>query len=360
MKIIYDNIIFSQQRAGGISVVWFEILSRAIQDKDFKLKFIEYKKCYDNIFRKQLTIKLDRIELKSGLFLKVRRYLNPCIRTNERFIFHSSYYRTSSNSYAINITTVHDFTYEKYFSGIFKWLHCKQKYNAILNADCIICISENTKKDLIHYVPKVRVDKIKVVYNGVADDYYPIISKQDKSLELSEVPYVLFVGSRESYKRFDFAIDAIKDTVYRLYVVGGGGFSESEIKLLNSKLGEHRYKHLSFIDNSILNEYYNSAFCLIYPSEYEGFGIPVIEAQKAGCPVIAYNGSSIIEIAEGSALLYKNDSIEEIQHHLKSLNDVTIRTNLIEKGKSNAKRFSWEKTYKAYKNIYTELFLLNK
>ena len=102
---------------------------------------------------------------------------------------------------------------------------------------------------------------------------------------------------------------------------------------------------------------YNNAFCLLYPSSYEGFGIPVIEAQKAGCPVISSKFSSIPEITNDSALLIENISENEIVYYMRNLlNDSSLNSNIIEKGISNSNRFSWDKTHeetvKFYKRIY--------
>ena len=106
--------------------------------------------------------------------LRYKRYLPvTCKNVNESFIFHSSYFRISSNPNAINITTVHDFTYEYFYHGLHKWIHCWQKYYAIRKSKYVVCISENTKKDLLNFLPDVDEKKIHVIYNGVSDDYYP-------------------------------------------------------------------------------------------------------------------------------------------------------------------------------------------
>ena len=136
MDLIFDNIIFSLQKAGGISVVWTELLKRVLKDPSLNACFIEEPN--HNIFRKSLEIS-ENLILKNppSLFpLTLRRYLNPQI--NKEGIFHSSYYRTVTNHNVINITTVHDFTYEYFRSGIPKLIHSNQKGNAIQNSKKII------------------------------------------------------------------------------------------------------------------------------------------------------------------------------------------------------------------------------
>ena len=170
MKIIYDNIIFSSQKTGGISVVWYELLKRIILDTRFLSFFIEYPDSKKNIFRKKLNLHNNKVFLKNGLSLKLRRYFNPSISSKDKFIFHSSYYRTSNNLNAINITTVHDFTYEYFSTGLKRFVHTYQKNNAIKKSDFIICISKKTKKNLLKLVDGVDEAKIRVIYNGVSEN----------------------------------------------------------------------------------------------------------------------------------------------------------------------------------------------
>ncbi len=353
--IYLDNIIFSLQKSGGISAVWYEHLKRLLKDEmaNDKLKIIEYDSAEDNIFRQELQINDSIVHKKSSKFLKIRRYINPVITSlSESFIFHSSYYRTCGNKESINITTVHDFTYEYFTKGFPKIVHCLQKYQSIRNSDLIICISQNTKNDLLKFLPDVDENKVRVVYNGVSDDYIQI--QDHKITHSEEEPFVLFVGARGGYKNFALAVEALAETHFKLVVVGAP-LSDFEIKHLESKLGNKRYKYKGRVSNLELNRLYNSAFCLLYPSSYEGFGIPVIEAQKAGCPVIAANCSSIPEIVGDKSLLINCFSVAEIVKKLIILKThPSIREELIELGIENSKRFSWDITYSNILKIYNE------
>jgi mannosyltransferase len=357
MKIIFDNIVFSLQKAGGISVVWYEIIKRAINEPTYDISFIEYNDSSKNIFRNKLSIPANYIIQKSNSLLAIKRYLNISIKSDKKFIFHSSYYRTCKKKNAINITTVHDFTYEKYKHGLAKRIHCFQKYNAIKNSDVVVCISENTKNDLLFYLPTIDKLKIEVIYNGVSNDYFKITSEVE--LHFKKLNYVLFVGSRENYKRFDLTVDVLKDFDYKLVIVGGGNLTSDEIEFLNMKLGKNNYLHLGRLKNEELNLYYNNAFCLLYPSEYEGFGIPVIEAQKAGCPVIAFNGSSIKEISNNSCVLFEKHDKKDVSECLKKLTNNSYRDKIVAKGLENAKLFTWEKTYSDYLAIYNRFKTVN-
>ena len=164
LKIIYDNIIFSLQKAGGISVYWYELIKR-LQNKNNVLFF---EKNNENIFSKNLNIKT---HIESRLPIKILRYLPFLKNLPEKYIFHSSYYRVSLQKNVLNIVTVYDFTYEFFRRGVAKTIHSLQKGFAINNADGIICISENTKKDLLKFYPNVDEEKVKVIYNGVVDEF---------------------------------------------------------------------------------------------------------------------------------------------------------------------------------------------
>lgn len=352
LPIIFDNIIFSLQKAGGISVVWYEILSRYLNDYPDNAYFIDYP-ALDNIFRNRLDISADKIIQHSSPFLPVKRYLPVNIkpRSNRPFIFHSSYYRICSDKNAVNITTVHDFTYEYFRKGISRSVHCWQKYKAIRHSDYIICISENTKKDLLKFIPEADENKIFVIYNGVSEDYYPLADIDENQLPFPAYSYLLFVGGRDCYKNFKFVVEATAHSDFNLVIVGNT-LTPDEMALLQSNLPVYRYTYAGRVDNQQLNLLYNQAFCLFYPSAYEGFGIPVIEAQKAGCPVIAYAASSIPEIIGNKQLLLSHLDISLAIEYLDRLKKQNLRRQIIVNGLQNAHRFSWDNTYQETLKVY--------
>jgi len=361
MEIILDNIIFSLQKSGGVSVVWYELLNRVLQDLDFELYILEMPN--QNIFRKQIEIPNEIfIDNPFSKFpLSVQRYLNPN-RINVNGIFHSSYYRTVKKQGIANVTTVHDFTYEYYRKGPAKKIHVLQKGNAIRNSQKIICVSENTKNDLLKFYPDTNEKNIHVIYNGVDETYtrltHPVDFELKKLIPFLPGEYVLYVGDRKSkYKNFELAVKSCKSVNIPLVIVGGGVPTRSETSYLISNLGVNNYKHLSGINNKLLNLVYNHALCLLYPSKYEGFGIPVIEAQKAGCPVIAYNSSSIPEVIGDVSTLLNELSVESISGMIyRLITDLGFRNQQIEIGLENSKRFSWDKCYQQTKQVYKELY----
>ncbi len=349
MKIYLDNIIFSSQVSGGISVYWKELLNRILKDESRDVIIIEQEKEQDikNIFRKEFKILNRKVSFENKFPLWSYRFLPLTIKLEEGSLFHSSYYRISCSKNIKNIVTVHDFTHEYFFPFHKKFLNYWKKKIAIMKADGIICISENTKKDLLKFHPWSKDKKIKVIYNGVGEEFYLIDNiKKEKN--------ILFVGSRVSYKNFDIVIEIIKKLVdYNLIIVGGGELTNSEKTKLESCISG-RYKQKLSISSEELNIEYNKAFCLVYPSIYEGFGIPILEAMKAGCPVIAVKKSSIPEVAGKAALLVDNISEINFIKEIKKLEIKKLREDIIKVGLKQANKFSWDKTYKELIEFYEE------
>lgn len=357
MKVTLDNIIFSIQKAGGISVVWYEHIKRLLNDPFFKIKFIEYANSLNNVFRKELPILNDDIINKWSIAIKFWKYINIHSMDSHPFIFHSSVYRIDSNRNARNVVTVHDFAYERYVKGYRQVINSVPKFSCIRKADAVICISESTKNDLLSYVPDVDESKITVVYNGVGNDYFKMDSiKHTLNIPFEDKDFVLFVGNRRDYKNFKAALICCKDLGLPLVIAGGEVFSESETAELKAYLPESRYYITGKISNKVLNELYNRAGVLLYPSLFEGFGIPVLEAQKAGCPVVCLSLSSIPEVMGKSDFCLTDISYGTITEAVKLLfENCSVRNQEIERGFINSARFSWDKTYQGTTDVYKTL-----
>lgn len=222
-------------------------------------------------------------------------------------------------------------------------------YRAIRRSDAVVCISENTRADLLKFVPGIDPAKIRIIYNGVSADYR----------QLPHAPYsdmagsVLFVGGRQGYKNFEFLVKALASTTYNL-VVCGQPLSDYETTVLNSLL-PNRWQAFAYPSNAELNRIYNSVHALVYPSSYEGFGIPILEAQRAGCPAIALNASSIPEIIGDKSLLLDDLSPQELVKKLNLLADGAFRKEVVTKGFANSQRFSWQKMAQEYLALYCRL-----
>ncbi len=358
MQIYFDNIIFSLQRAGGISVYWYEMLRRMLRD-GIPLHAIEDRHVQDNIFRAKLTLPQNLIVSSRVMPTRIARYLPPFVTLPKKCVFHSSYYRFPWGRNYVTVETAYDFTYERFGTGLAHLVHSSQKRIALQRAQGVICISESTKRDLLRFVPGISEEWIRVIYLGFSDEFMPLseAEKCDSSDHegLRDVPYLVYVGDRSAYKNFGLAVQAVRQVPkYGLVVVGGGALSQSDQVLLDENLGG-RYLHLDRLPNEKLNSLYNGAHALIYPSSYEGFGIPVIEAMAAGCPVIATNASSIPEAAGDAGLLVDEISADAFAACIRSLESISLREAVIQRGFENAKRFSWERCYQQTIAFYCDL-----
>ncbi|MFM5750347.1 glycosyltransferase family 4 protein [Aeromonas veronii] len=349
MRVIYDGVIELLQSGGGCTVYFKELINNSCVNSfagaiEYYC-YVNQESSFSNEFKKNIMI----TDVSNDIRIAERwRDVDISLSLKEYNIFHSTHYRLPLQKQNTKIvTTVHDFTYEIFRKGPARWMHSWQKFRAIKNSDLVICVSQNTAGDLMRFCPIDR-DKIRVVYNGVSESYYPI-NGVDKSNS------VVFVGARGWYKNFALAVRTLQYFPYlNLSIVGGGPLTPEEAALLEEYI-PGRYEWLGRVSDSGLNELYNKAYCLFYPSSYEGFGIPVAEAMRSGCPVVAVNTSSIPEVAGDAALLVKEATVDAFKAAFTQLESESIRKKLIIDGLLQAEKFSWKKCYQDTLRVYHEL-----
>lgn len=336
-----DGIIYSLQRHGGITVYFTELLQRMKGGAAGDCRVVVYEGSAANT--EFLPAGYETRPMRQA-----ERY-RRCPVPAQASLFHSSYYRLPDRRLPV-VTTVHDFIYERFASGPRKWLHSWQKFAAIRASQAVICISESTRRDLLQFLPDIRPERLHVVHNGVSSIFHPLAP--DMINTGAARPYVLFVGARSGYKNFLPLVQAmagLRDL--DLVCIGGGALTPQESELVQRQLGG-RFAHHMGVSDAQLNQFYNGAFCLAYPSAYEGFGIPVLEAMRAGCPVVSVHSSSIPEVAGDAAQLLPEASPEALQAAISRLDQSALREHYRQLGLQRARQFSWDRTYAETCKVY--------
>ncbi|MCE1199798.1 MAG: glycosyltransferase family 4 protein [Marinilabiliales bacterium] len=357
IDLYLDHIIHSLQQQGGISVRWTEMMNRLKQSPEFKIHSIGPER--------RLDADTDPSNASESAFGKqhlpsfLDRYFNPNI-PGEKGIFHSSYYRICRNKAMVNLTTVHDFTYEHFRTGLPLMVHHHQKQWAINSSYHLITVSDFTRQELLNRYPKISENRVTVIPNGVNPGQFFPLPKGDTGtfpLPFPSGTFLLFVGERISrYKNFIRVMEVAAHLNLPLLIIGGGPLKKAETIHLTQLLGPNRFAQLNNVATKALNFYYNHALCLLYLSMYEGFGIPVIEAQSAGCPVVCLNSSALPEVAGEGAQWVTENSLEAIVEAVKGLMEGTsLRNALIEKGKRNAQQFTWDRSFDLTVKVYQEI-----
>lgn len=344
MHLVLDGIIYSLQRQGGISVYFNELLIRVAQRG----------------IAATLTLECPTVQTAVQAGKGSVRHLPIPARLLERFrdcritapaIFHSSYYRRPSMRTCPTVVTVHDFIYERFARGPRQLVHSIQKMASIKAAQAIICVSETTRADLLHFIGTRGGQTVHVIPNGVSDNYYPL------QLPSSGTTYILYVGERRGYKNFSLVIEALEFLPdLRIICVGGGAFRKEETGKWPEGI-DRRVNHAGFVSDAELNALYNGALCLVYPSSYEGFGIPVLEAMKAGCPVVCTDCMAVREIGEAALTIAEAAEPRAIAEAIEKLAVNAYRQTAIEMGIEIARRYSWQRTHDMTIDVYQSLGL---
>ncbi len=287
-------------------------------------------------------------------------------------VFHTSSYNISPPKNSKLVLTVHDVIHKAYPRGHSRETReeiDKNLKRILKKADMLIAVSETTKTDILKWY-SVSAEKIKVIYSGVNQQINQIEKSSSLFNRLKEKynisdRFLLFVGTIEPRKNIEGLIRAYQilktehNLPHQLVVVGMKGWMYSGVFELVKTYGlENKVIFTDYIpsESQDLNLLYNFAEIFIYPSFYEGFGFPIIEAFKCGIPVIASNISSCAEIAGNAAILINpNNSDEIVKAVLKIINDPNLRNQLKLKGLTRSGFFSWEKAARKTLEVFEEV-----
>lgn len=366
MKIAFDHQIFNLQSYGGISR-YYTVLAQELLNLKQDVRI--FSGVHRNNYLQDLSsdvvkgVKLTSYPPKTARVFQIfNHYLvDHQINNWKPELVHETYYSLIpfSRSSILRVTTVYDMIHELFpetFSVRDQTSNWKRK--TFDRVDHIISISQSTKNDLIELFG-IDEDKISVVHLGVDaasfSDYRPRINNT------SERPFLLHVGGRAGYKNFSAVLSAMASSKqlkndFDLVAFGGGIFTTDEKALISSlEFTEGQVRQVGGHDDTLI-ELYHQATAFVYPSLYEGFGLPPLEAMACSCPVISSNTSSMPEVIGDACEYFTPSSVDDIRRAIESV--VYSSNRIVELKKLGLERvqlFGWDKCARETLNIYKKI-----
>lgn len=382
MKILYDYQVFNQI-IGGASNCFVELISHLPDNIKYEIGIRESNN--KHLREKSLINNLKKNSLCQTNFIlpyhfpgqyrlysffnnkfknfpssehKNRDYSIKLLQSQDFDIFHPTDFNPYFLKYIGNkpfVLTIHDLIADRFYASNNKQTLWRKQL--VDKAAHIVAVSEKTKEDIIDLL-KIQEDKISVIYHGVSIPHNLNLEKR-----IINDKYFLFVGRRKGYKNFIPMIKALSPFLqthkdYKL-VCTANDFTKEELKLFKDLKIKDSIIHKFVSYNEMLNLYrYATAF--IYPSLYEGFGIPILEAYSMECPVLLSNYSCFPEIAQDAALYFNLDensnSLTDLINKVHNMSKEEKKT-LINKQNKRLSNFSWEKSAKELSNVYENLYI---
>ena len=360
-KILYDNQMFTLQRFGGVTRYFADLIYN-LPAEEF-IADIPMRYCENHYITETYGQKYDKISIPNNY--RVRRRIYACvnnyvskfaIKNSDYDIFHPTYFdpyflKAVERRQKPFVLTIHDMTFERYPQDVLIYDRTiPNKKRLIAEADHIIAVSENTKRDIVELLGTDPA-KISVVHHG----YKPITTVAPQLFDR----YVLYVGERKGYKNFLPWLSAIRpilDTDPALKIVcTGTPFTGAELKLFAKWNISDRLLHITANDAQMAS-LYRYALCFVFPSHYEGFGIPILEAFHNGCPVCLSNASCFPEVAGDAAVYFNPNDAQSIQDTLKELlASPVLREELRQKGTLRSREYTLERMVEQTCNVYRKL-----
>lgn len=358
MRVLFDHQIFSSQRFGGVSKYFAEIISRMPRECWTTTAWLsnnEYVR-HHGLLRTIPFLPGREFRGKGRIMAELGKPWSAFrMKTGKYDVVH----QTNFDTYLIPfigrhplVTTYHDvnFLTEHNYNARMKRL----QEASLKRADAVVAISENTKRDMLKYFG-IDPGKIQVIHHGI--ELPPVVTGPD--VPLCDKPYILFVGKRHLFKnfnRFATAFSRIAGSYPDLHVVcTGSDFSHGEADMLTQLGIINRFKTVKANENE-LNNLYRHALFFIFPSLYEGFGMPILEAMVNRCPTLLADASCFPEIAGDAAEYFNAESVEEMSDAMtRMLDSADLRADLRDRGFQHASLFSWDKCARAHLDLYRSL-----
>jgi glycosyltransferase involved in cell wall biosynthesis len=364
--IVYDYQIFIAQKYGGISRYIYEISRKVVKEPDIEATILAPLHINSYIDSGPVPVRGFRMGNRLPKIGRAYSAVNMLVsasylKFHRPFLLHETYY--SSHSVAPKgrpiVITVYDMIHEKFAAMLPAGDRTSDlKRKAVKRADRVICISRHTQQDLIQLFD-VPEEKTIVIPLGFGLEI--AAGKMIPSASPPSSPYLLYVGNRDSYKNFGGMLKAYAASKrlldnFLIVAFGGPPISAEELQQIR-KLGipDHRVLHAAG-DDAALAKYYRYAAAFVYPSLYEGFGIPPLEAMSLDCPVACSNTSSIPEVVGDSALLFDPADTESMSNAIERVaTDSAVRRELIARGRKRIELFSWDRCASMTANLYREM-----
>ena len=362
MRILYDHQVFSLQDAGGASRYHYELM-RNLQAFDevaiellmgvnrSVLPFSRLRQSNTRVFSLHGGIQPGRV--RYGVNELFSSFAGPLRGVFE--IYHPTLYRALPWVRRQRLVVTHHDCIHERFPQLFRnspaIVEAKRKLFA--QAHAIVCVSASSRADLHHFYD-VPQEKTHVVHHGFSALPGPLA---DRPAASTERPYLLYVGSRAGYKNFDLLLEAFSRTglagSYQLLAAGGGAWSALERERITGLGLSSSISLLPRPDEATLARAYQGARLFVYPSLYEGFGFPPLEAMSLGCPVLANRTSSLPEVCGDAALYFDATDAEGFGFSLiATLGDDAALAQARGAGKQRVKLYSWQRCAQSTLEIY--------
>lgn len=350
MRVAIDEQIFAIQRFGGISRYFAELSQQFLEDPELGIDlFTAPTPVYNDYLirglhgRAALPATFPASKLRATAHMLVRRRR----RGNVDVVHHTFYMTRFLKDFrgAKRVITVYDMIPER-FPGAFKRQDLLTSKRAFIErADEIICISHATREDLLHFMPDIAAN-VTVVHLGVDFDFF---SRPTDPLPDWPAEYLLFVGKRDGYKDASTLVRAFERLAGRfpalhLVFVGGGSLTDGERRDFAAR-GIDRQVHHEELSDALMPAAYAHARAFVFPSQYEGFGLPALEAMASGTPTILCRAASLPEVGGDAAIYFDPGDDRLLAEVLEAaLQDAALADRLLHAGRARAQEFTWART----------------
>jgi len=361
MRVSFDDQIFSHQVRGGISNYFvnlaLEFEAQPSHGVDLSGFPIFTKNAH--VMEAGLGFPLGSKSLSRAAILRVSNRALASWRRMRGFaepeiIHHTYYFDQIQKQYgsARRVVTVHDMTPELYPNDFPGGNPHALKRQHVYEADAIACVSETTKADLLAICPGITAPVL-VTPLGVAPEFRPDPMHGDQHGN-----YFLFVGARGSYKNFDLLLKALailsKRSKANLLLIGGGPIRSDEAERF-ARLGLEGRIRQTTPSNRELVDIYRKAICLVFPSKYEGFGLPALEAMASGCPALLSEAPALKEVGGEAGEYFPVDDADYLAAKMLEVErNEEYRVDLQQRGMERSSAFSWSRTASLTRQCYAK------